>query len=316
MGRQHGRVLKGKFVPPPASREKIEYARECEEMVAEYAPGLIDELRGIADAGDIDLQLLNAFVLVLGIEPRCTVFAISGDNTADGASLIARNYDWDESFQQYFTGVWTSPSGGLTSLSFTDHMVGCYGGVNEAGLAVAITFIPAYIRKPTPGVRVNIATRWILDTCKTTEEAASYLEEIPHQIGQNFLLADRDGTLARVETAGEKTVVEFSEDGFAATTNHYLSPEMKHLEAEDYPLDGSMRRLNNVVNWFKGRESPVSIDEVKFVLSDHERGVCNHGVHDGVRFGTIWSWFTHLERRLVYVCDGAPCKNEYKITHY
>ena len=316
MGRQHGEVLKGRFVPPPASERKIEFAERCEEMVAEHAPGLLDELRGVADAGRVDLQLLKAFVLVLGVEPRCTVFAVSGDHAADGAPLFARNYDWDESFQQYFTAAWAKPSGGLSSLSFTDHMVGRYGGVNEAGLAVAITLIPAYNRRPTPGVRVNLATRWVLDTCRTTEQAASYLEEIPHQIGQNLLLADRDGVIARVETSGEKTVVDFADEGFSATTNHYLSPEMKHLESEDRPLESSRRRLANVLSWFGGREGLVGVDDVRFVLSDHDRGVCNHGEHEGARFGTIWSWIAPLDRRLVYLCDGPPCKNEYKAVRY
>ncbi|RJS89903.1 hypothetical protein CW700_02685 [Candidatus Bathyarchaeota archaeon] len=316
MGLQMGGFLKGKFFPPPASKEKIQFARECEVYVREYAPGLLQELRGIAEACSIDLQLLNTFVLALGIEPRCSIFAVSAEHTIDETPLFARNYDWYERANQYFTSVVTSPSGGLTSLSFTDHPVGRYGGVNEAGLAVAVSAILGYSKKPVPGVRMNVATRWILDTFKTTEEAASYLEEIPHQIGHNFLIADRDGNIALVETASEKVVIRNAEGGFAATTNHYQSPEMKVFELEDYPLENSIRRLSNIVRWFKGREGPIGIDDIKFVLSDHERGVCNHGIWDGERAGTIWSWIAPLGKRHVFVCDGPPCRNEYKIIKY
>jgi len=258
---------------------------------------------------------MKCFILTLGLEPGCSVLALSGENTVDGAPVFARNYDWDVTFQEYFTPFRVEPTGGLTSISFTDHMVGRYGGANEAGLAAAITAIPAYRKRPTPGVRMNIATRWILDHHRTTEEAAEWLAETPHQWAHNFLLADSRGTLTRVETAPERTRIRYSED-FMATTNHYHDDEMKELEDPLYDYTNTHRRYANMEKWYEGSGGKIGLGDIQFVLSDHEAGVCNHYEDQGVKGGTIWSWIAPLGERRAHVCHGPPCSNDYKIVDY
>lgn len=311
MGREQGALIKGLFTPPPASDGKIRFTSECLEYYEEYTPGIIEEIDGLSDEAELDPTLMKCFVLTLGLEPACTVFALSSDKTVDGVPVFARNYDWDEEFRQYFTVAKAKLKGGLASLTFTDHMVGRYGGVNEAGLAAAITAIPAYRGSPSPGIRMNIAVRWMIDHLGTTEEAAEWLLTIPHQWAHNFLLADRRGKLARVETSPEKTIVYYS-DEFVATTNHYHDEGMKALEGEDFDFSNTHRRYDNVEAWYRGKKHEIDIGEIKELLGGHEDGVCNHAEVDGRRIATIWSWIAPLGERHAYVCDGPPCENEYK----
>ena len=315
IGLQFGLLLKGSFNAFPASEAKRGFTRECEAITREHCPGIVDEIEALSSAAELDPELMKAFILTLGLEPGCSVLALSGDHTVDGTPVFARNYDWDANFQDYFTPIKAEPTGGLTSLSFTDHMVGRYGGTNEAGLAAAITAIPAYTGKPTPGIRMNIATRWILDHHTTTQEAAQWLADIPHQWAHNFLLADPTGTLARVETAPQRTRITYS-DTFIATTNHYHHPDMKPLENPDYDYTNTHTRYTNIENWQKANPDNVTPHQIKRLLSDHDTGVCDHYEHQGVKGGTIWSWIAPLGKRKAHVCQGPPCSNPYQTIDY
>ena len=310
MGEQYGALIKGRFQPPPASEAKRRFAEECEALTRRYAPGVVEEIEGLSSAAEVDAGLMKCFVLTLGLEPGCTVFAVSGAHTNDGAPIYGRNYDWDISFQKFFTPMRLQLVDGNTSLVFTDHFVGVYGGVNHEGLAAAITAIPAYRGKPRPGVRMNVALRWILDNHETTEEAAEWLSNTPHQWAHNYLLADKKGRLARVETSPEMTRVQHS-DEFITTTNHYHHPEMKPLEDPGFDYSNTHRRYSAVTEWYGGRDR-VGLEDVKQVLSGHGDGVCDHGIWDGVKLGTIWSWIAPLGSRVAYVCNGPPCSGAYE----
>jgi predicted choloylglycine hydrolase len=313
MGRQFGVRLKGFFKPPPASPKKIEFAEKCLGYVEQYTPGVLDEIAGLCEAAKLDETLMRCFVLTLGLEMGCTVFAVPAKRNTLGVPVMARNYDWDVSFKDYFMCIRAQPNDGLTSLSFTDHMVGRYGGVNEKGLAAAITAIPAYTGAPKPGVRMNVAIRWMLDHLNSTEEAAEWLREVPHQWAHNYMLADRSGVFARVETSPEDTRVCYSEE-LLVTTNHYHDTEMKKQENPEFDFSNTLRRYKRVTDWYQKLES-ITFEDVKFVLSSHEEGVCDHGEHEGVVFGTIWSWIAPLGEKHVFVCHGPPCSNEFeKIT--
>ena len=112
------------------------------------------------------------------------------------------------------------PKGGVKNLSFSDHMIGRYGGVNKEGLAISIHAVPGYSDKPRPGIRMNMTFRWILDNMKSTMEAVEFITEIPHQTAHLYMVADKKGNFARVEYAPEESRVEYS-DSFLYCTNHY-----------------------------------------------------------------------------------------------
>lgn len=196
------------------------------------------------------------------------------------------------------------------NLGFSDVMVGRYGGVNEKGLACAITAEPAYTGKPQLGVRMNLAIRWILDNLSTTSEAVEWLTNIPHQYAHNYLIADSCGELARVESSPEQDNVTTNNE-YIHVTNHYLDDEMRKLEAPSFDFSNTHRRYDTIEKWYNSLDK-VTLHDVKEVLSSHEEGVCNHG--EG--FETIWSWIAPLGERYAYVCHGSPCKGEYRKIEY
>lgn len=316
LGLNYGKKLKGLFNPPPAPKQKIELMYECEEVIKRYAPGIIEEIKGLATGAEVDLELLKVFLLLLGIEPGCTVYAISSEYTDSGFPIIARNYDWFDWVAEFFTVNWIKPTDKYSSVSFSDHFVGRYGGANENGLAVAITAVPAGRNKITPGIRMNLSNRWMLDSFKSTKEAVTFLETVPHVTHHTFLIADKDDNFARVETDTEDVSVTYSVDGFLATTNHYQAEKMlKYETPENIPLT-SKSRLEYVIKWFKANKQKIGLENIKNMLKDHKSGVCAHGSWDGMSASTLWSWIAPLGKRKLLLCEGSPCENEYKELEY
>ena len=229
MGLDHGRTLATNgFALPPASPEKIRFANECEAIVQELAPELLAELRGVAQAANLDEQLLKAFVLTLGEGPGCSVVAIAGRHTANGKPLFGRNFDfadWDGPYQQLYR---TYPTNGFASLGGTDVLIGREDGVNEAGLVMAQTHVAGHDAKP--GVLFSLVGRMVLDRCRSVEEAVALLEQVPHVRANNWLLMDAHDTIAVVETSPKQVAATYAESGFAVATNHFRQPTMIEYE--------------------------------------------------------------------------------------
>jgi predicted choloylglycine hydrolase len=325
-GYQLGNRLKNFFQLPPASNQTIEFAQECRMHVKQYAPGILDELQGLCDATGFDSGLLDAFVLSLGkdmidqtremfrkgIDFGCSSIAISGEHSAIDSPIFARNYDWMETFKKFFTVVWNTPKGGVSNISFTDHIVGRYGGINKAGLAMSIHGIPSYETEWVPGLRMNIIARWILDNFKTAKEAINFFEKIPHICGHIYLIADKWENIACIETAKEEVIVTDSKEGFMAITNQFKTKSLKKHEYKNFRIPNSQERLKKIQDWYKNQKSKITIDEIKHILSSHDDGVCNHFEFGGETTSTIWSWIAKIGTDEIFISDGSPCAHPYE----
>ena len=84
-------------------------------------------------------------------------------------------------FDKYVRSKLVLPS--MRSLQFIETPGISAGGINEAGLAIGVTFVVRNTIKPRPGIAANVAARWILDNFATTKEAIDYLRAIPHVSG-------------------------------------------------------------------------------------------------------------------------------------
>ena len=312
MGLEQGRILKSAgFVPPPISQAKREFAKSCESAVREHMPELLDELRGIAGGGGFEADPLNALVLTLDAEPACSVLAVSGRHTADGKTLFGRNYDFYTSFRDFITLYRTYPAGALASLGCSDIFVGREDGVNEAGMAIAMTFVG--YDSDQPGVMFHLAVRAVLDHCHNVQEAVSLLESLPHVRNNNYLVADADGQIAIVEAGPQNVTTVYAPEGFAAVTNHFQFSPYERIEKR--PIN-SEPRLRNLKEWFNKRDGYVSSDNVKAILSDPEKGVfCSHYQEEknADPITTLWSWTATLGERKVYIAEGVPDKDAYNL---
>jgi len=323
MGCQTGRMMKSRVLPriwSESFRETItsrraEFAEKCEEVVRRYMPDFLDELQGIAAATGEDYDRVKVWPLCSYgalTSPACSAVAISGKHTLKGQPLFIRHYDYLDTDRKDFTAFWTEPKAGYASLGFSDAMSSRYCGFNEKGLAIAAS-IGGYTGSPEPGAVFSLVTRWVLDHYSTTDEATEFLRWVPHFHGWNFLLCDSESHIIRVETCPKKVATIRFNEGIGVSTNHYLSREMQGFEEENWRSEGStLMRYDNILNWFRNRDGPVTTDYACRLASKRvdEGGICDKFV--GVKGGTLWSWIHVTGEASILVCDGPPSENSYQ----
>jgi len=242
----------------------------------------------------------------------CNVVAVAGTQCRSGRTIFARNHDFDDADREWVTCFRTSPKNGLRSIGFGFADPGRYDGVNEAGLAMAGAAI-WYRHKPQPGLRMNVVTRWVLDTFSDTPSAVDYLKRIPHHEGISYLVADKTGCIARVEAAPERVEVAFAKDGMLAAVNLFQSPQMEGLERAPGRENIVYRHKKRIPAWYDDHKGQIDLDAAKRLCSDHEIGLCDHGEGRFEPFGTIYSWVAELGTGESHIAHGRPCQNEYKV---
>lgn len=132
-----------------------------------------------------------------------------------GRTTLLRNYDLGPDDH---SGVirCEALAGGGWILGSADCGWGYMDGINDRGLAAAITFGGRFT--VGEGFVVPVIVRYLLHTCSTAAEAAQTLERLPHRLVQNFILLDRHGSHAVVHTSPDRGVTV--QWGQICTTNH------------------------------------------------------------------------------------------------
>jgi predicted choloylglycine hydrolase len=312
IGAEYGMLLRANRVPvPPLSATRRKFTEACEVHVREHAPELLDEIEGLAEGSGYDIERLKAVALVMNARPACSMVAVSGQHTTDGQPLIGRNHDWFYAAIYAVALCETYPQGALASIGVNDAYVGRMDGINAAGLGIGITAVMG--GRDHPGIMFNIATRIVLDRCRSTTEAVEFLQAIRHARTINFLVADASGEIAIVEAAPGHVHVTRSENGFAAITNQFQSDAMAHHERLRRRPPTSYRRLRALHEWFAGRQIPISASNMQGILSmPYPRGVCALPSKRRTGLQTLWSWTAALGTHEIAFAPGSPIEAAYR----
>jgi len=329
MGRQHGRQLArliGDVIggcSRYAEHERPLMVQSCvaaEEVLSADFPGVVEEMHGIAEGSGLpyeDVLLLNVGydvrVGALGQRADCT--AIGLPNTAEGP-LVAKTDDValeERRFEVFFR---VRPDAGYAFMhcAFAGS-VWNQGGINEAGLALAMTGLPPAGPCHPRGVPSLLFLRQVLQWCGTVAEAQAFAEK--HPLGGyacSMTMADA--------TSGDVTVMEnyprLRSSRRAAGeptvhTNHPLFQEPLALPpnalwAERY---GDPRlRPNSLARWTNASRAvsqiPCSTTGLQEALADHADlgAICQHG-QAGLH--TSFAMILAPQRRAMILAEGYGC---------
>jgi predicted choloylglycine hydrolase len=281
------------------------------QLLSEYNPGLLDEMKGFSDAIGIPYPEVVVKMSLYGFKPiipgACTQIALLPERTANRHMLIGRSYDFSDI--RVLTDrrlVLLSPEGSLASIGTSQHFFGRYDGMNSAGLYVGMS---AALGKgyQKEGFFFPMVVRILLDSCRFANEALQLIQKIPHSASYNYLIADA-GNAYVVEVSPPKFAIRQAKKGLLIATNHYVSPSMK--EEQKKVLPNSMFRYRTVEGLLGG-SSKNDLSGLQKVLSGHhDEGVCVH--HYMSFLGTLWSATYDLDTKEVYYALGAPCLNSYR----
>ena len=158
---------------------------ECRRAVRAHMPEILDlydEMAEVAGGRDEQARFLSYWC-----PPRylagCSQAIWPGEEP-----LLVRNYDYAP--QAFDAVILHTRWQGRAVMGTSDGLFGLVDGMNDAGLAVSLTF--GGRPEVGEGFGVPLILRYILQTCDTAEEAGRVLARIPSHMSYNVTALDRD----------------------------------------------------------------------------------------------------------------------------
>lgn len=175
---------------------------ECESALRTHVPELVpayERLVDLAGGGDLEARFLSLWNPP-PVVAACSVAAWLAPGEAPG---LLRTYDYVPALCD--TTLLASAWAGGRVLAMTDCIWGVLDGVNEHGLAVALSFGG---RQATgPGFSVTLIQRYALELCRDTAEAVEAIRSLPVNLSYNVAVVDRAGDAAVVRIAPDREAV-------------------------------------------------------------------------------------------------------------
>jgi len=268
----------------------IALAEACVAEHQAFAPDLMEELQGIADATDLTLAELvinNGFtdfidtifnlgdIAIPAITPplaadNCTAFMVPANRSASGQAYFGQTWDMHASATPYVILIQGQPDAAPDFLTFT--VTGCVGmiGMNSAGIAVGVNNLMAadgQIGVTWPFVVRKVLQQEDLDdalACLTTAKLAG---------AHNYMLMDGNGRGYEVEAMSTTQHVHELDEEPISHTNHCLIQKNLDVARERPPAsrnssENRLRRARELL-----AKDAITIDDLMALTRD-EAAIC------------------------------------------
>lgn len=188
---------------------------ESRKALKAYMPEIVplyDELCELAGGGDQAARFLSFY------RPPPYLSGCSQAIWPGKEPVLVRNYDYSP---DAFDGVilhtgWC----GRKVMGTSDGLWGLVDGVNDAGLAISLTF--GGRREVGDGFGVPLILRYVLQTCETAEQAGEVLARVPTHMSYNVTVLDAKRRYLTAQMAPDrKAVITHA----AVATNHQETVE-------------------------------------------------------------------------------------------
>lgn len=188
---------------------------QCRRALNRHMPEMLplyDQLCALAGGGDTAARFLSFY------NPPPYLSGCSQAIWAGKEPVMVRNYDYNpNAFDQL---VLHTEWQGRKVLGTSDGLWGLVDGVNDAGLAISLTF--GGRRLVGQGFGVPLILRYVLQTCTTTSEATAVLARLPTHMSYNVTVLDRKRNYATAMMGPDReTLITHA----AVATNHQEAVE-------------------------------------------------------------------------------------------
>lgn len=301
-------------------------------IIEGYLPGIVPELRGIADgSGRIfeEIVALNSRgELTRGnpFEPEdegCTSFAILPAANPLGHVWAGQNWDLWAGVADTIVAVRIAQPGKPTIICHVEAgQVGRHGA-NSAGIALNANGLGAGfgtgLGVPGAFVRRKVLESWDF------HEALKAVFDARQTLSSNLLLTHRDGFAIDVETTPGRNAWMYPTEGLLVHGNHFQAFVPPQIEDSYTPFSvDSLYRVPRVEEGLNRLGRDGTTDEaiagiVQTTMSDHfghPDAVCQHvdpRRHELDRYATIVSSLVDLTAGTYRLTPGLPCSNSYQL---
>lgn len=323
MGVKRGKIFQkaGIVFPLKLDEFQLDHGIESEKILHNFFPEVCEEIKGVSDTIAEDYAKFASWLLCMGccmhnlevnfpIEIRgCTAFAFQKNNRI----IYGRNNDLPPYLRNSCKSEIYSLANGYKFNITTSSFINGEEGMNEYGLAVAMTFVmtkPEDIR-----ARFNscFIVRYLLEKANSAEKALTMIMNLPIASNCNILIADKNGEVFVVECTPTFKRIREPEiiDGnkIICTVNSFTSDEMKPYNIPDCGDFDSFLRYETVLNSFKNCMNGDIIEETKQLLRGNYGFICQYDNEPD--FETVWSSIFDLQHLIIHRAEGDPRKNKF-----
>lgn len=302
------------WLPPGVSWEQVlDRGRLFLAHSRAVYPQYVHELEGIAAGAGVPFD-----ELFLGVceelwsadtwRRGCTDMAARGRATDDGSTLLAHTNDLAPEAEEELVILKVQAGDEPQFLGVSPGGLAYSAGFNAAGIGLAGNELESNdVRAGVPRllvVRAILAARRLeeaLDACLLPQRASSY----------NNVVGDDQGEVYSME--GSATDVEpiYIAGDILAHANHYVSPAMRHFEANPAGAAGSIIRHNRAWRLLRenyGRHSPALFQQLLADHANYPGSICKHGLTSV----TVFSIIVRLEDRHAWIGRGNPCQTTWE----
>lgn len=223
---------------------------------------------------------------------------------------IGRNSDFPVSLEKLYMNCLYQLDGGFAFNANTTAFVQMEDGINEYGLAVGLTFVYPTIK--APGLNAGMLVRYLLEKCKTTKEAITWLKQVPIASTQTLTMIDDTGDMIVVECNCDhvEIIKPNKDDNFVVTTNIFHSRKMKSFNNDKIDNWKAKERYLVASNTLKQDKDHVSFELVKDILSGKYGFMCQYDRKTDA--DTVWSVIYDIKNKAIYRVEGNPKRKEFK----
>ncbi|MBS7020816.1 MAG: linear amide C-N hydrolase [Firmicutes bacterium] len=297
------------------TKEREEFAQACIPIYETYYPEILEEVKGLADGQRESHLSFYTFLFSMycfEFDNHCTCFALKDKENI----LFGRNSDFLVSLEKLYMNVLYHLDNSYAFQGNTTAFIEMEDGMNEHGLAVGLTFIYPTITKP--GFNAGMLVRYLLEKCKTTEEAITCLKKLPIASQQTLTIADRKGDLVVIECNSEMLeIIRPNQDGeFVTATNEFHSERMKKFNQSNMDTWHSEERYQVSYQALKENNHCDSLQLAKDILSGKYGFMCQYDrkmdMDMDMDADTVWSVIYDCKNKKVYRVEGNPSRKKFQ----
>lgn len=291
------------------TEERKQFANACLPLYEKYYPEILDEMKGLANGQKDSYEDLYTFLISMycfELNNHCTCIAFKDKDHI----MFGRNSDFLVSLEKYYMNCIYQLENAYSFNGNTTAFIEIEDGVNEYGLAVGLTFIYPTIIKV--GFNAGILVRYLLEKCKTTEEAIQRLKKIPIASQQTLTIADANGDIAVVECNCECVEVIRPKDevAYVAIANEFVSEKMKKYNNKNIDNWRAEERYLVASNTLNKNRNIYSFELMKDILSGVYGFMCQYDRKTNA--DTVWSVIYDLKNKEVHRVEGNPKRKAFK----
>ena len=220
---------------------------KAQEILKAVSPGLLEELKGLAEGLDMELEPIVRFYSGYDVS-----FPTMGCTAFVNDDYYVRNYDFSPELYDARL-VFSNPIDGYASVGFSQQVIGRLDGMNERGLVVGLHFVNNHDKEE--GFIATTIVRMLLDQCGCIKEAIDLISTIPHGFCYNYSITDPSGRAVVVEASPQKQVVSFGKP--LICTNHFESEALQENNRKD--IKGSVKRKEYINSLLIKKLPPLSV---------------------------------------------------------